>query len=49
MRYERTILADARVFSVAEPYPALMRSLTYLSAATFGLAFWSALILLIFR
>jgi hypothetical protein len=49
MRHERHFLVDVEASSVIEPYAAWIRGLIYLSAATFGIVFWSALILLIFK
>jgi len=49
MRHERNFLVDAPASSVSTPYPGWIRSLIYLSAATFGLAFWVGLGLLMFR
>ena len=47
MKRERDFLADAQVSGGIDPYPTWMRNLIYLSIATFGIAFWSALVLLI--
>jgi len=47
MKHERRFVVDAHASIIIEPYPAWARGLVYLSAATFGIAFWSALILLI--
>ena len=49
MKRERDFLVDAQVSSGIDPYPAWMRNLIYLSIATFGIAFWSALVLLIVK
>jgi hypothetical protein len=49
MKHERHFLIDAQTSSDIEPYPGWARSLAYLSAATFGIAFWSALILVIVK
>ena len=49
MKHERGFSVGTPVSSAIEPYPGWVRSLVYLSAATFGIAFWSALLLFIFR
>jgi hypothetical protein len=49
MIHERNFAVDTDLSSVIEPYPAWIRSLIFLSVATFGLTFWSALALLIFK
>jgi len=45
MKRERDFLVSSGI----DPYPAWMRNLIYLSIATFGIAFWSALVLLIVK
>ncbi len=40
MKHERHVVVDARASIVIEPYPAWAKGLVYLSAATFGIAFF---------
>lgn len=48
MKHERDFTVATQVSDI-EPFPGWIRSLAYLSAATFGIAFWSAVILFIFK